>query len=111
MDGPLELPFTVYARNLNESWWIKRIEKRRRQHKTKGMPHWLDHLNSLEVVQAKVHKKWCRLVFKYYKMSGTNTILKCLETVSSTFHWFNLLFNIPLDTPLEEAKQQSCGPG
>ena len=103
MDGPLELPFSVYTRNLNESYWIKRIEKRRRQHKTKGMPHWLDHLD-------EVHKKWCRLVFKYYKMSGTNTILKCLETVSSTFHWFNLLSNIPLHTPLEEAKQQSCGP-
>ena len=97
MDGPLELPFSVYTRNLNESWWIKRIEKRRRQHKTKGMPHWLDHLD-------EVHKKWCRLVFKYYKMSGTNTLLKCLETVSSTFRWFNWLSNIPLYHSEEEAK-------
>ena len=97
MDGPLELPFSVYTRNLNESYWIKRIEQRRRQHKTEGVRHWLHGLN-------EVHKKWCRLVFKYYKMSGTNTLLKCLETVSSTFHWFNLLSNIPLDIPQEEAK-------
>ena len=97
MDGPLELPFSVYTRNLNESYWIKQIEQHRQQHKREGGRHWLHGLK-------KVHKKWCGLVLKYYKMSGTNCILNCLDTVSSTFRWFNLLSNIPLDVPKGQAK-------